>query len=161
MTANNDSGAPKKDPALAQLDLLADLLDNKFRIPFTSFRFGLDAVIGLVPYAGDFAGLLISLWIMGITVKKGAGPILLLRMAGNVVLDSIAGTIPFVGDLFDLGFKSNRRNINMLKAYYSEDKKRPNVMWSFAFFFFLILLILIGVLWFTFKAIAYFWGLIF
>ena len=161
MALTNQTTADKTDPALKHLDFLADLLDNKFRIPFTNIRFGLDSVMGLVPYVGDIGGLIVSLWLMGITVKKGAGPGLLLRMAGNVMIDSIAGSIPFVGDIFDIGFKANRRNIDMLKKYYSVDKKRPNVMWTFGFLFLLIFIILIAAIWLSVKAIAYFWGLIF
>jgi hypothetical protein len=159
MNVTAQEAVAKTDQALVHLDFLANLMDNRFRIPFTNIRFGLDAVIGFVPYAGDISGLIISLWLMGITVKKGAGPVLLLRMAGNVMIDGIAGSIPFVGDIFDIGFKANRRNINMMKVYYSEDKKRPDVMWTFVFLFLLVILMLIAFMWLSFKAIAYFWGL--
>lgn len=160
MGKNENQQTAPTDPALKQLDFLANLMDNQFRIPLTNIRFGLDSIIGLIPYAGDVAGLVVSLWLMGITVRKGAGPILLLKMAGNVMLDGIVGTVPFLGDIFDFGFKANRRNVNMLKKYYSEDKKRPSVWWSFAFFFLLLLTILILSIWLVYKAFAYFWGIL-
>jgi hypothetical protein len=54
-------------------------------------------------------------------LKRGAGPLILIRMMGNFMLDAIVGIIPFFGDLFDFGFKANRRNVDLLRRYYAED----------------------------------------
>jgi hypothetical protein len=117
---------PPNDPDMARLDALAKILDNQFSIPGTNFRFGLDGIIGLIPYVGDMAGLLVSGYLLRLMARKGAGPIIMLRMMGNFALDTLVGIIPIVGDLFDFGFKANRRNVEMLKRYYATDQKRPN-----------------------------------
>lgn len=150
----------QKVPAdLQWLNALANLMDNQFRIPGTSFRFGLDAIAGLVPGAGDIAGMGISLLLFGVMFKKGAGPLVIIRMIGNIILDAMVGVIPFVGDIFDVGFKANRRNVNMLQQYYSEDKKRPRTIWSLLFIFVVILLIFMIMIYAIWRFVAFIWGL--
>ena len=115
-----------QDPELAGLEKMAKLLDNQFRVPGTNLRFGIDGLIGLIPYLGDMAGLVVSGLLLRTMLRKGAGPILMLRMMGNYVLDALVGIIPIVGDLFDFGFKANRRNVDMLQRYYASGEKRPS-----------------------------------
>ena len=105
-TAEQTPPPPPQDPDLARLDALAKLLDNQFRIPATNLRFGLDGLIGLVPYLGDMTGFVVSGFLMHTMLRKGAGPLLMLRMLFNFVLDAIVGIVPVVGDLFDFGFKA-------------------------------------------------------
>jgi hypothetical protein len=137
----------KKDNDLGGLDNLAKLLDNQFRIPGTNFTFGIDGIIGLVPYVGDIAGLVVSGYLMRMMVKKGAGPLLMLRMMGNYALDTIVGVVPFLGDFFDFGFKANRRNVDMLKRYYASGKAQPNAKYSLAFLSFLFFLLFCVLIW--------------
>ncbi len=144
-----------KDPDLARLDALANLLDNQFAIPGTNFRFGVDGIIGLIPYVGDIIGLVISGALLRIMVRKGAGPILMLRMMGNFALDTIVGVIPIIGDFFDFGFKANRRNVDMLKRYYESGKKRPNAKSSMAFLSILFFVFFAACIWLTWKAGAW------
>ena len=104
------------------LDAMSNLLDSRFRIPGTNIRFGLDFLVGLVPYAGDvvtfgFSGLLVISM-----ARYGVSGMVVLKMLGNLLLDTLVGTIPVLGDLFDLGFKANRRNYNLLKEHYHEGK---------------------------------------
>ncbi|MBI5916641.1 MAG: DUF4112 domain-containing protein [Bacteroidetes bacterium] len=104
------------------LDTLTDLLDSRFRIPGTNIRFGLDFLVGLVPYAGDvvmfgFSGLLVISM-----ARHGASGMVLVKMLGNILLDALVGSVPVLGDLFDLGFKANRRNYRLLKEHYHEGK---------------------------------------
>ena len=104
------------------LDSLSDLLDSRFRIPGTNIRFGLDFLVGLVPFAGDavtfaFSGLLV----ISMT-RHGASGMVVVKMLGNILLDTLVGSIPVLGDLFDLGFKANRRNYQLLKEHYEADK---------------------------------------
>ncbi len=134
---------------MARLDALATLLDSQFRIPGTNIRFGLDGIIGLVPYLGDMAGFVISGLLMRLMLRRGAGPVLMLRMLGNFVLDALVGIVPVVGDLFDFGFKANRRNVALLKNYYAEDRPRPNAKWS---------LTLLGILFFALFVLLI-WGI--
>ncbi len=142
--------APAADPDMARLDALANLLDSQFRIPGTNLRFGLDGIIGLIPYLGDMAGFVISGLLMRLMVRRGAGPGIMLRMLGNFVLDALIGIIPLVGDLFDFGYKANRRNVNMLKKYYAEGKARPNAKTSVTILgivFFALFVLLIWAIW--------------
>lgn len=155
---------PPLDPDMARLDKLAKLLDNQFGVPGTRFRFGLDGVIGLVPYLGDIAGFAVSGILMRTMVKKGAGPLLMLRMMWNFVLDAVIGIVPVIGDLFDFGYKANRRNVDLLKSYYADGKAKPNAKGSMAFLgllFFLLLGVLIWAIWkFAALLITWVWGLL-
>lgn len=96
---------------------LAWLLDDVIRIPGTNLRFGIDPLLGLLPGGGDLAGGVLSGYIILAAARAGAPPPVLVRMGANVVLDAVAGTIPLLGDLFDAGFKANRRNAALLDRY--------------------------------------------
>lgn len=103
--------------AVAELDLLAALLDSRWRIPGTSIRFGLDAVVGLVPVLGDAATGIVSAYIVLRARSCGAGNILVARMLGNVLLDTVVGSTPVLGSIFDVYFKANNRNITLLRRH--------------------------------------------
>jgi len=96
---------------------MADWLDSRFRLPGTDIRFGLDSVVGLIPGVGDDLLALPSIYILMSAQNLGASRLVLMRMAGNIGVDMVLGTIPVLGDLFDLGFKSNRRNIALLRRH--------------------------------------------
>lgn len=142
----NEQQTTVNDPELVQLDNLAKLLDNQFRVPGTNYRFGLDGIIGLIPYVGDIAGVLMSGVLIRIMAKRGAGPFLMMRMMGNYALDALVGVIPFIGDLFDFSFKANRRNVNMLRDYYAAGHKPMNAKWSVTILGILFLLFLIAII---------------
>ena len=109
---------PEPTPSsLQRLRVLSHLFDDSLRVPGTDFRFGLDAVIGLVPGIGDATGAAMSAYLLVEAGRLGAPKATLLRMAGNVALEAIVGTIPFVGDLFDAGWKANLRNLRLLEAH--------------------------------------------
>lgn len=152
------SHPPSPNDDLARLDALATLLDNRFRIPGTNIRFGLDALIGLVPYLGDVAGFAVSGVLFSVMLKRGAGPLILLRMMGNFMFDAMVGTIPFLGDLFDFGFKANRRNVEMLKNYYADDLPKPGVRASVFMLMVLFLAFLAGMVWLTGVLLAKVWA---
>jgi hypothetical protein len=101
--------------ALKRLDKLAGLLDSRFSIPGTKIRFGLDAILGLVPGIGDVAGAILSLWIVFSGLRMGATPSTLFRMLLNVGVELILGAIPVVGDMFDVVWQSNNRNVDLLR----------------------------------------------
>ena len=144
----------QEDPELKRLEALSKLMDNQFRIPGTSWRFGLDGMVGLVPYVGDMAGFIVSGFLMRTMVKKGASPLLMLRMVFNYILDAVVGIVPLVGDLFDFGFKANRRNVEMLKSYYADGKAKPKATRSLALLG-LLFFVLFGVLiWLVWKLAA-------
>lgn len=140
---------PITDPDLARLDTLATWLDNRFRIPGTNIRFGLDGIIGLVPYLGDMAGFVVSGILLRMMIQRGAGPLLMLRMMGNFAFDAVIGIIPIAGDLFDFGYKANRRNVALLKKYYADGAPKPSAKWS---------LVLLGTLFFVLFALLI-WGI--
>ena len=109
-----------KENARARLARLAWLLDSSIPIPGTSFTIGLDALIGLVPVAGDFAGVLLSSYIVREAAALGVSKSILARMALNVAVEGIVGMIPFAGDVFDAAFKANQRNVRLLNAYLEQ-----------------------------------------
>ncbi|MFN2564653.1 MAG: DUF4112 domain-containing protein [Gemmatimonadaceae bacterium] len=96
---------------------LARLLDAAIRVPGTNVRFGLDAILGLIPGAGDVAGGILSTFIILHAAKLGAPRSVLARMVMNVAIDSLVGAVPILGDLFDIGWKSNTRNAALLERY--------------------------------------------
>lgn len=104
------------------LDAMSDLLDSRFRIPGTNIRFGLDFLVGLVPYAGDLVTFAFSGVLVLAMVRNGASGMVAMKMLGNILLDTLVGSVPVLGDLFDLSFKANRRNYKLLQEHYQEGK---------------------------------------
>ncbi len=97
------------------LDMISRVLDTWFRIPGTSIRFGLDGIVGFIPGIGDFLGGLASCIIVLAGYFRGAPPITLLRMVANLAIEVGVGMVPFVGNLFDIGWRANRRNYHLLE----------------------------------------------
>lgn len=97
------------------LESLARYLDDWIKIPVVGWRFGLDAIIGLIPNVGDSLTSLASFYILVAGVRHGVPKITLLRMAFNIGLDYIVGSIPVIGDAFDFFWKSNRRNMDLIR----------------------------------------------
>ncbi|HEX8370142.1 MAG TPA: DUF4112 domain-containing protein [Pyrinomonadaceae bacterium] len=97
------------------LESLSRYLDDWVKIPVVGWRFGLDALIGLVPNVGDMATSLLSFYILVAGVRYGVPKITLLRMAFNIGLDYVVGAIPFIGDAFDFFWKSNRQNMDLIR----------------------------------------------
>jgi Domain of unknown function (DUF4112) len=118
-------------PEFALIDSISSLLDNQFRIPFTQVRFGVDFLIGLIPTVGDWLSFGISAGLVFSMMRRGIGVGMLFKMLGNITLDATVGSIPFLGDLFDLHYKANRRNVALLKQYYVENPNPPAAKRSF------------------------------
>lgn len=104
----------------ADLAFLAGLMDDRFRIPGTNVRFGLDSVAGLVPGIGDAIGGIVSSYIIWRARRMGASNWVLLRMTGNMLFDSAIGVIPLAGDIFDWKFRANRRNLELLRRHQAQ-----------------------------------------
>jgi len=100
---------------LDQLDRLATLLDDRFTIPGTDWRVGIDAIIGLIPGVGDLAGAAMSTYIIWKARQLGASRWAQSRMAGNILIETTIGAIPVIGDIFDARWKANRRNLRILR----------------------------------------------
>ena len=97
------------------LDMLAHVLDDYLRIPGTNIRFGLDGIVGLIPGIGDVLGAMAS-WILILAAwLRGVPRVTLARMLANVAVETIVGTVPVLGDAFDIAWKANRRNLALLQ----------------------------------------------
>jgi hypothetical protein len=97
------------------LERLSWLMDDLFRVPVLGWRFGLDALIGLIPGFGDTATSLVSFYILASAVRYRVPKVTLARMGLNIALDYIAGSLPVVGDVVDAAWKSNHKNLDLLK----------------------------------------------
>ena len=109
---------------IARIEWLSSLLDTAIVVPGTNFRFGLDALIGLVPGIGDAISTLLSLYIVREARALGAPRLLVTRMLANVALDGVVGAVPVAGDLFDAAFRANRRNVALLQAHLDRVERR-------------------------------------
>ena len=118
-----ESGArdtPGGDPThrgLARLRIIAQLFDQAFRVPGTRWRFGLDALFGLVPGLGDIAGGLVAVYALRVARDLRAPAEIQLHMLTNIALDALVGMIPLLGDLFDFAFKAQSRNLDLLERW--------------------------------------------
>lgn len=102
---------------LERLRWLARLLDEALRVPGTPIRVGLDGLIGLVPGVGDALTAFLSLYIVQQATRFGVPRATLARMLANVAIDFLGGTVPLLGDLFDVAWKANRMNVDLLDAH--------------------------------------------
>jgi hypothetical protein len=151
----------EKQNELAWVDTVSDLLDTKFRIPMTNIRFGADFLIGLIPTAGDVFSFAISGTLIVTMARHGVSAGVLLKMIGNLVLDTVIGAIPIVGDLFDLAYKANRRNFELLRRYYDKDKPRANTTRSVIIVVLVLIAILVILGYFMWQFLDWLFGLIF
>jgi hypothetical protein len=127
------------------LDNLAFYLDDLFRIPVVGWRFGLDAIIGLIPNVGDTITSLASFYILLAGVRYGVPKITLLRMALNIGIDYVLGSIPVVGDAFDFFWKSNDMNMKLIRQRATGKGKGTTSDYVFIFILMgLLVLLLIG-----------------
>jgi Domain of unknown function (DUF4112) len=126
-----------RDETLLKLEIL---LDEAFPIPGTRIRFGLDAIIGLVPGIGDVLAGLASLLIPLAAWARGLPYVTLLRMTANVGIGVLVGSIPIIGDIFDIAWKANRRNYRLLTRHLGEPRKHTGRDWAFL----LILAVILG-----------------
>jgi len=142
--------------ALRHMDQLARLMDARFRIPGTNFRFGLDSLIGLIPGAGDLSTFAVSGYMLVIMAQNGASGYVLARMTLNILIDALFGSIPILGDIFDMAFKANMRNMRLMQQYYKEGRHRGSA-WRVFIPILIVLLLIIGIIiWLIYRLIASF-----
>jgi hypothetical protein len=125
------------------LETLSTYLDVLFKVPGTGWKFGLDSLIGLIPNVGDMATSLVSFYILIAGVRYGVPKITLLRMAFNIGLDYVVGSIPFIGDAFDFFWKSNKQNMDLIRERGAGKGTGTTGDWIFVI---AIIVILIGIL---------------
>ena len=117
-----------RDRTLHGLEIL---LDEAFRVPGTGIRFGLDGIIGLVPGLGDVLAGLLSLVIPLAAWIRGVPYVPLARMAANLGIGVLVGSIPLFGDIFDIAWKANRRNYRLLVRHLGEPRRHTGRDWAF------------------------------
>jgi hypothetical protein len=150
----------KGTPDFKYVEKIATLLDSKYRIPGTRFRFGLDPVIGLLPFAGDAVTFLISSGLVLIMIRNGASGKVVVKMVGNVLLDTIIGSIPLIGSVFDFFYKANNRNVRLLKKHYEEGKYKGSGMKIIIIVGIMLLLLFILFIYLTIALIIWLAGLL-
>ncbi len=125
MTEDSDTTrlSPEMEQLRKRMESLAWLLDNSIRIPFIGYRIGLDALLGLIPGVGDAAGALMSGYIFYSAIKMKAPLSVLGRMGVNIVFELVFGMIPVLGDIFDMTFKANERNMQLVNAWLDQPRK--------------------------------------
>lgn len=111
------SARPDMLPRLKRLRRLAWLIDGVFKLPGTRFRFGLNSIVGLIPVGGDAVLGAISLYIIYEAAQLGVPGPQLARMFGNVALEVFGGSVPVLGDLFDMALKANLRNLAIIERH--------------------------------------------
>ena len=122
--AGGAATGPDRAAIIVEFDRVARLLDSQWRIPGTNMRFGLDPLVGLVPGLGDVATGLVSAYIVLLAARLKLPAPVMARMAGNVALDVIAGSVPILGSVFDLFYKANRRNFELLRRHLEREQVR-------------------------------------
>jgi len=143
-----EPGDEKRVALVRRLDALAHLLDNSIPVPGTGTRFGLDAVVGLIPGIGDAVGGLMSAYIVFEAARLGAGPAVIMRMLLNVAIETVFGAVPVIGDLFDAGWKANARNVRLLhEAVDAPGAVRRSSRLFVALVFILLVALFAGSMW--------------
>ncbi len=113
------------------LDLLSHILDDFLRIPGTSIRFGLDGIVGLIPGIGDLIGGIASCVIIFAAWTRGVPYVTVAQMVANVGIEVVVGSIPVLGDMFDIAWRANRRNYALLAGTLAEPRKHTIHSWIF------------------------------
>jgi uncharacterized protein DUF4112 len=142
----------ERSGSLSEVETLAWLLDNSIPVPFTGGRrFGFDAIIGLIPGFGDLASAGLGLFVVWRASRMGFPRIVVARMLINTTIDMVVGFIPFLGDMFDLWFKSNARNLDIARRWLDQPDRSTRDEWLGIL---LIVALLVGIVAFVIWAIA-------
>ena len=132
-----------KEEKLIRLKRLSERLDNTFTIPGTKYKIGIEALIGAVPIIGDLIGGILASYIMYSGMKMGAPPQIIARMAVNIAIDFTIGSIPIIGDLFDLVWKANKKNVELIEDTTLDDKEEQKLNYLIIT---ALILVLLGIL---------------
>lgn len=124
MTGTDSNGSDSAGRELARLRLITQLFDQAFTVPGTRWRFGLDALLGLVPGLGDIAGGLVAVYALRVARNLRAPSEIQLHMLTNIALDALVGMIPLLGDLFDFAFKAQSRNLALLERWVDSPQRQ-------------------------------------
>ncbi len=111
--AEVDAATDIDEAAIRRMHAVAQLLDDGIRLPVVGVRIGLDPILGVLPVAGDTAMAVVGLYIVAESARQGVSYWTIARMLLNVLVDAAIGSVPVVGDLFDVAFRAHRRNLNL------------------------------------------------
>lgn len=136
--------AQDRQPAVEHLAKLSFLLDRAFRVPGTQWRFGLEAIIGLIPGLGDMVGSLAGMYSLWVARQLGVPFVVQARMVMNLAIDGIVGLVPFAGDLFDFAFKAHSRNQALLERWLRSPHPTRSSSWAVLVAGAIVLLALMG-----------------
>ena len=154
------SPVPTQLSKVNRLRRISRLLDNAISIPGTKISFGLDPILGLLPGGGDTITGGIAGYIVVEAARMGVPREILLKMVGNILIDSVAGTVPVVGDLFDVGWKANLKNMELLEKHLDIAESSNSDRLLIVGLILLISLIVLGFAAIAFFTITWFWKLI-
>jgi len=118
---------PHYETTVESIEALASLMDSQFKLPGTGIKLGLDTIIGLIPGIGDTVGFGVAGYIVMRGAKMGVPKQKLMEMGFNIGVDWVIGTIPIIGDLFDVGWKANNRNAQIIREHF-EDHLRVEII---------------------------------
>lgn len=144
----------------AGIRTLARMLDSAVRIPGTGIRVGAESVFGLIPVIGDIAGAALSGYIVLASARLGAPASTIARMMVNIGIDTLVGAVPILGDMFDVGWRANMRNVELLDSHLvsAPGAHRAN-RWVTAAVLLALLLLAIGAVWLSVAIIRFIAGL--
>ena len=145
------------DERLRWVVSVARLMDSQFTLPGTRFRFGLDPILGLLPVVGDLTSMAVSGALLLTMMRHGASGSVVVRMALNILLDTIIGAIPILGNIFDFAYKANERNVRLLRAHYAEGKYQGSGKGLIVLVLVVMLIVFGLITWGLWAAVAWLW----
>lgn len=143
------------------MNYVARIMDNQFKLPGTNFRFGLDPILGLLPVAGDLASFAMSATIILTIARHGASGKLVVLMLINLAIDTVIGSVPILGNIFDFAFKANERNVRLLRRHYEEGKYQGSGKGIFIGAVVAVLVVLMLLLWAMWELVEWLYHLVF
>ncbi|MCC5945847.1 MAG: DUF4112 domain-containing protein [Bernardetiaceae bacterium] len=141
---------------LRTIEILSKVLDSTFRVPFTSFKFGIDPILGFVPIIGDLVSFAISLFIIWTVYKHKASTMLIVLMLKNIFVDLIMGSVPLVGNIADFMHRANSKNLKLIHEYHYENKHQKGgktLLIGLLVFIILTIIAMFYLLWYLWQMI--------
>ncbi|MEG4117213.1 DUF4112 domain-containing protein [Microcoleus sp. N9_B4] len=136
--------SPSHVASLRRLRRISHLLDNAIPIPGTKYRIGLDPILGLIPGGGDVISSIFAGYVVFKSAQMGVPQETLVKMAANIVFDTVAGTVPVAGDLLDVAWKANVKNIELLDTHLGSPEQGKKADWLFVAALLLGLILIVG-----------------
>ncbi|MGI4804276.1 MAG: DUF4112 domain-containing protein [Janthinobacterium lividum] len=145
---------------LKWVERISGLMDDQFKLPGSNFRFGLDPIINLIPFVGDISGFIVGAALVLVMAKNGVSRKVVILMVMNICVDALIGGIPLIGNVFDFYYKSNSRNIKLLKEHYEEGKHQGSGTGVLLAVFIVLFLLFAGFLYLMFLVAAWVWRMV-